>query len=126
MAITDLELRDYANVLYENGFTIYEPAGRWKHFIYSQLVDGVECFGIVEREDFGDYRHLMPIKPSREHGSSIFVDGVQNELTVDAALIIAQPENRNHLVGSHKNYRDPEALAKHYIKWSDSSSTSDA
>lgn len=104
-------LRAYADLLENTGFDIYEPRGTWNFFVYSQPVDGVECFGIVQYEGrflgAEGFQHTMPIKPSREHGSSMWVEGVKDEATVEAANAVAQPSNYNRLVGTHKNYRDP-------------------
>lgn len=119
--INDDGLRAYADLLQRNGFTIYEPSGWWKFFIYSRVVDGQECFGMVQTngyrsEQFKAYEHSMPIKPSVENGSSMWVEGVPNELTVEAAKLIARPTNYNPLVGRQKNYED-DLTTRGYVKW---------
>lgn len=118
--IKDDALREYADRLERNGFTIYEPKGTLaRYFLYSRFVGGQECFGYAESNWYGGptppsgYSHSMPIKPSVEHGSSMFVEGVPNELTVEAAQAVARPTNRNNLVGNQKNYRDN---LDHYTK----------
>lgn len=117
MAIKDAALREYAALLAKNGFTIYEPKGVWNHFMYSRMVDDREYFGNVQREQVGSgYRHFMPIKPSKEHGSSMFVDDVPDELTIEAATAVASPSNYNKLVGRHANYRD-DFIDRGYIRW---------
>lgn len=122
MTLKNEALREYATLLQANGFTIYEPKGTIgvRYFTYSRLVDGVECFGTVQQADFGGYSHTMPIKPSHEHGSSMFVANVPDELTVQAARKVAQPTNWNDLVGTQQNYRDDRWLDRHgggYTKW---------
>ena len=118
--IKDDGLRAYADLLEANGFAIYEPkssTGSW--FTYSRMVDGVECFGTVEKDQAPlarGYKHTMPIRPSVEHGSSMFVAGVPEELTVEAAEAVASPSNYNHLVGIQKNYREEQWLDRLYTK----------
>jgi hypothetical protein len=112
--IRDPELVAYADTLSAAGFTIYEPTrspADW--FTYSRLVDGQECFGSVQREGriWPNYSHSMPLKPSAEHGSSMWVAGVDDgpahlALTVEAAQCVARPFNTNKLVGRQANYRD--------------------
>jgi hypothetical protein len=120
MSITDPELIEYADLLAENGFTIYVPKGTsFDYFTYSQVVDGKECFGNVQHETlraFGGYSHSMPIRPSREHGSSMFVAGVEDALTLEAAQKVAQPSNYNDLVGTQSNFRDEYWLNRMYTK----------
>ena len=110
-------LREYADLLAANGFAIYEPSGRWgEYFMYSQVVDGQECFGTVQYDRIDGFEHHMPIKPSVENGSSMFVAGVPNELTVEAARKVAQPANHNHLVGSQRNYEDRYWIDRLYTR----------
>lgn len=113
--IGDPALAEYADRLEAAGFTIYEPAsarGTTRFFRYSRLVNGQECFGYVQRDWTGSgYSHSMPIRPSVQHGSSMFVHKVKGELTVEAARLVARPSNWNDLVGTHANYNDP--------RWSD-------
>jgi hypothetical protein len=117
MSIDDTELHEYAELLARNGFTIYEPKEdrpRY-YFTYSRMVDGRECFGRVQHEQVGSgYRHFMPIQPSKEHGSSMVVEGVPDELTIEAATAIASPSNYNKWVGRHENYGDARDLAQLY------------
>lgn len=122
MTIIDSALREYAQLLHSNGFAIYEPLGTWNHFVYSRIVDGQECFGVAEKDTVGfGYSHSMPIKPSRENGSHMFVDYADGrpveDLTVEAARTIAQPTNWNKVVGVQKNYAKFGRYDR-YIKWS--------
>lgn len=132
--IKDEGLRAYAELLHSNGFAVYEPKGRsGDYFTYSRVVDGRECFGTVSesqephllralgRTQDAGYEHRMPIEPSREHGSSMFVEintplgfGVTRRtsvrviegLTIEAAELVARPSNGNHLVGTQYNWRE--------------------
>lgn len=127
--IRDEGLRRYADLLAANGFAIYEPIGSMgTYFTYSRMVDDRECFGTVQAERFGGYTHTMPIRPSIEHGSSMWVeklpgqrdatnDGSNEALTVAVAKMVAKPANRNALVGKQENYRDPSWLDRGFVKW---------
>lgn len=104
-------LAEYAHTLADNGFTIYEPKGEsGDYFMYSRMVDGVECFGSVQQCTLRleGYSHAMPIKPSRVNGSNMFVGSVADgwdNLTVEAARTVASPTNWNSIVGTQSNYR---------------------
>ncbi|AVO21355.1 hypothetical protein PBI_MEGABEAR_45 [Mycobacterium phage Megabear] len=117
--IRDEGLRTYADVLEQAGFTVYETNSvTLNYFRYSRMVDGKECFGYVQLGHYGGYSHSMPIRPSTEHGSSMWVEGVPdstpqqgnklgNPLTVKAATKVASPTNWNPLVGEQENYDNP-------------------
>lgn len=58
-----------------------------------------------------DHNWSMPIKPSRQYGSGMFVDAAEDaETATEAATIITQEFNVNSLVGRHANYADSHAL----------------
>ena len=117
MTIKDEGLKAYAKLLFENGFSIYEPGGHWDFFTYSRVVDGKECFGTVQKGYFGGYSHTMPIKPSQENGSSMFVgDDEWEDLTIEKAEQVASPTNSNPLVGKQTNYENRRYLDS-YTKW---------
>lgn len=105
------ELQAYMSLLDDAGFTIYLPkSGQATFFHYSQVVDGQECFGTVQRSwlyRLGEpIEHSMPIKPSREAGSAMFLDfPAHHPATVEYAQLVARPENRNSVVGTRKNAR---------------------
>lgn len=112
-------LREYMELLQRNGFVVYEPLGGYRgtYFLYSRVVDGVECFGSVQCDEFGGYSHSMPIKPSREHGSGMFVgDKDSEQLTVDKAMQVASPNNWNRLVGKQANYKDTRWIERSYTR----------
>lgn len=109
----DSRLIAYADTLQAAGFAIYEPGGHWEYFIYSRVIDGRECFGIVQADYFGEISHSMPIRPSRENGSAIILPG-WDRLTVERAQEVARPRN----VGVARpgvpleNYYDPRRLER--------------
>ncbi|AVD99659.1 hypothetical protein HWB51_gp041 [Mycobacterium phage Cuke] len=111
-------LREYSNLLEANGFAIYESKDpTFDYFVYSRMVDGRECFGSVSYDRFEGFNHSMPIKPSREHGSSMFIEGIRHlEATVEAAKKTASPTNSNKVVGRHENYRDEYWIERLYLK----------
>lgn len=109
--INDPALAEYADRLQAAGFTIYEPLTPQSYFDYSRVVDGKECFGYVQR-GVGRYSHSMPIPPSREAGSNMWVAKVPDELSVEAARMVARPFNSNPLVGRRPNYRNERGLAQ--------------
>lgn len=113
------ELQEYARRLSAAGFRVYvsNSPGFNRHFLYSQEVDGKACFGSVQRADFGGYQHSMPIKPSRENGSSMFVEGVPDDLEVETARRVAQPSNYNPLVGTQTNWKDLAWLERGYMEF---------
>ena len=93
MNIKDTRLAAYADMLESAGFTIWEPRTPGNYFKYSHDVDGVECFGYVQADYWGEISHSMPIAPSIENGNMAYVFGVNGELTVEAAEKVAQPYN---------------------------------
>lgn len=133
MMMRDQRLADYADLLEANGFAIYLPTSQfnWSYFTYSRVVDGRECFGIVQADHFGGYSHTMPIKPSAAFGSSMAVDGVPNpkdsigraELTVYEARKVARPSNTGpYISGWHQNFKDPGWQAR-FVKRTPAEST---
>lgn len=75
---------------------------------FSRVVDGRECFGSVDHSVAG-YQFHMPIKPSRENGSSMFVSPGDETpefepLDVAKAELYASPTGYNRLVGRQENY----------------------
>lgn len=113
------ELRDYATELLEAGFSIYvveRPSPRpLSFFRYSQVVEGRECFGYVQYDNLYGYSHSMPIKPSRQSGSSMFIGNSEEPdqgtaQSVDYARRVAQPRNWNHLIGWQDNYAPVRVL----------------
>lgn len=106
--IRNAALAEYAQALKDAGFTVHAPGGRWEFLKYSRVVNGVVCGGTVHRAEglATTWEHLMPIRPSREDGSSMFVDGVPvtAELMVADAERVAVPFNSNPVVGRRANH----------------------
>lgn len=71
--------------------------------------------GYYSGDFLADHNWSMPIKPSREHGSGMFVEAAENaQNATEAATIITQESNYNPVVGTHKNYAGEFELT-HYI-----------
>lgn len=110
----DSGLQMFATMLKNEGFRVYvlkSPSGRTLKF--SRNVDGQECFGYVSNA-FKSYEFYMPIKPSVENGSSMWVNGVNGDLTIANAKKVARKLNYNPLVGTQQNYFDTEWHFKLY------------
>lgn len=112
----DTELREYATLLTKNGFRVYLPNdASYRHlafFLYSRTVDGKEFWGSVQSDrPLGGYSHHMPLKPSKDFGSSMFVPEADelDPLTVEAAEVITREINRNPVIGTHANRGAPDA-----------------
>lgn len=111
------ELKEYAERLLAEGFRVYVPKN-WRggtFFFYSREVDGKTCYGNVQKNHFSGYSHYMPIKPSKESGSSMFVghdDDPVFTLTIEDAKRTARPSNNNPVVGTHVNWYDARELEK--------------
>ena len=97
-------LLEYANTLAAAGFEVWHGASQGSpgYLVYRNASNG--CWGTFQRSYFDGWQHLMPIKPSREHGSAMYLDRPIPPWTVAAARQCAQPTNRNDLVGRHANY----------------------
>ncbi|QNJ59256.1 hypothetical protein SEA_MRMIYAGI_42 [Mycobacterium phage MrMiyagi] len=117
--ITDAGLIQFRTMLQENGFQTYEfKRGQSRisnNLKFSRVVDGQTCYGTVSLGYFGAYEFSMPIKPSRENGSSMWVDKVDNLLTLENAKKVARPFNSNPLVGSQANYHDQAWHERLYV-----------
>lgn len=74
---------------------------------FSRIVDEQECFANVSYGLAG-YQFSMPIKPSRENGSGMFIGKTDNmpefdSLTLANAELYASPTGFNPLVGTQRN-----------------------
>lgn len=116
------ELSDFGKLLLAHGFKVFvfrsdvERVAKGgleahaRHISFSREVDGRTCRASV---DYGlaGYQFYMPIKPSRENGSGMFI-GNTNEmpefdsLTLENAELYASPTGYNRLVGTQENYPD--------------------
>jgi hypothetical protein len=86
-------------------------------FRFSREVEGQTCYATVSLGFFESASFSMPIKPSTQNGSSMWVQhrglrenagpGDYSEaLTVENATLYASPFNSNPLVGRQANYED--------------------
>ena len=72
--------------------------------------------GYYSGDFLADHNWSMPIRPSREHGSAMFVEAAEDAPNaIEAATIITHESNYNSIIGPHKNYADGFALS-HYVK----------
>ena len=119
----------YAERLIDAGFTVYvrtadrdihdEPI-RQDWFHYSRDVDGRTLYGtfhyspsIIALPD-----HAMPVRPTREYGSSIVIakDGGASPLTVDYALAITRPRNQGRHCGMRWfDNAEPWGIGRYYV-----------
>ena len=113
------DLADFGKELLAEGFKVYVFTSDVRRvangglesvattFGFSREVDGREVRASVSYGLSG-FQFSMPIKPSREHGSAMFIDGDDipefEDLTVANAERYAAPTGTNRLVGTHENY----------------------
>jgi len=116
---------DYAETLMEHGFTVYVAVHdrnadgapiRQDWFHYSRDANGRTCYGTFTIGYFGSGEHAMPVRPTRQYGSSIVVTGMPNTYSIAAAERIARPQN----VGLHTGLRTfdnakPWGIGEHYV-----------
>jgi len=109
----------YADELVAAGFEVWRTrrgANDAGWLTYRNPANG--CWGTLQGGSDG-WEHLMPIRPSRENGSSMFVQDRRHPLrrldpfTVEAAIQCARPSNWNEVVGRQENapaYLSPSAV----------------
>lgn len=117
--IVQSELSDFGKELLAAGFKVYvfrsdaervAKGGREScatHIGFSRVVGEQECFASVSYGLAG-YQFNMPIKPSRKHGSSMFIGDTDqmpefDSLTLANAELYASPTGFNRLVGTQSN-----------------------
>ena len=94
------ELLAYARTLVAAGLEVWHsPFDRAGYLLYRD--PATDCWGSFQESFSEGWQHLMPIKPSRENGSSMFIGGEHRVYpwTVEAARECARPRNWNPLVG---------------------------
>lgn len=113
-----MELLDYAKTLVAAGFKVWLTPTNYRDggfLTYQDPENG--CWGTFQESEFEGWDHHMPIKPSRENGSSMWhLPEDEDRWTVDAAKQCAQPTNYNSLVGTQSNYPArifPSSVAVH-------------
>lgn len=95
-------LLTYGRELVAAGFRVWHsPSGGRGAGYLTYARNGL--YGHLQRSDFEGWSHDMPIRPSREHGSSMFIQNPLPVWTVAAAEQAASPTNRNKVVGPHAN-----------------------
>jgi hypothetical protein len=122
-------LAEFAKELAANGFKVYLFKSDIKRVAngglaqaatslgFSRVVDGRECFASVSLTYFDAAQFSFPIKPSTQHGSSMWIGGaaeLRNHevygsasaevLNLHNAYLYAAPLASNPLVGRHENY----------------------
>jgi len=124
-------LARFAQELLADGFKVYLPAsditrvakggmekvGTW--FTFSRTVDGQECYAHVYEDFFETVKFSMPIKPSVQSGSSMWIGGdaelrslerygsTTEAACIENARLYTRPFNSNPLVGRQANYWNP-------------------
>lgn len=104
------DLMEYAKVLVAEGFEVWHTkstgrSGGWLTYRNPKN----DCWGTLQLSEYDGWQHLMPIKPSRENGSSMHVQDRRNPnasfpaFSVEAARQCAQPTNWNAIVGEQQN-----------------------
>jgi hypothetical protein len=113
------DLATFGKELLAAGFTVYvfrsdvervAKGGKESyatHIGFSRIVNEQECFASVSYGLAG-YQFSMPIPPSREHGSSMFISKADHmpefdSLTLANAELYASPTGFNPLVGTQRN-----------------------
>lgn len=105
---TDREtLAAFAGELEAAGFRVYRPGGAWRFIGFAREVDGGWCSATVQASDFGNsegWSWHMCIVPSREDGSSMFLDDVPNgsPLTVETARSVTLPSAHNSVISRRR------------------------
>lgn len=112
-----MDLLDYAKTLADAGFEVWHTPASFAGSGYLTYHNPEnDCWGTFQYSLYDGWQHLMPIKPSRENGSSMFIGNPEDPWTLLAALQCARPYNKNDLVGiqaNHKAWLSPKAVAIH-------------
>lgn len=127
-------LAQYARELLAAGFRVYLPASavkrvdngglpqvcKWLQF--SREVDGQTCYATVSLGYFDAAEFSMPIPPTRENGSSMWIGSRRSPMGSSEALDLTNARRYavktayNPLVGTQRNFTDPTWQAKLYIE----------
>jgi|GEM_PF-5801269 len=95
-------LHEYASRLKAAGFSVWYAPVRPGHGYLTYSRDGM--WGTFSESYIEGWQHYATLKPSREFGSSMFVeDAVKDPWTVEAAERAVRPEQWNHAVGMRPN-----------------------
>lgn len=102
--ITEL-LTNYGKELVAAGFEVWLTNNTSNPYLQYRDPETGAC-GSLQQSYYDGWQHLMPIVPSRENGSSMFLEHPADPFTVQAARDCAQPFNYNHLTGRQPNAAD--------------------
>lgn len=103
---SDLDrLAVYGRTLVAAGFDVWLTPTGYRHGGYLTYRDRATGYvGTFQHSDHDGWSHSMPLVPSREHGSSMWLDGAPDDpWTVDAARHTAREYGYNPLVGRQRN-----------------------
>lgn len=101
------ELDTFADTLEAAGYRVHRPGPTWMFIGFAREVDGEWCSATVQASDFGNadgWQWLMNIIPSREDGSSMFLDDVPDgsSLTVETAEQVTRPDAINSVISKRR------------------------
>ena len=106
--VTEYEtLDEYAQALKDAGFKVWKGELKPHEWL---VYEKNGLYGTFQRSEYEDWSHCMPIKPSREHGSSMYVDPPKGVpvWSVEAAEHTAREVNVNRDVGAQHNARSAD------------------
>lgn len=110
-------LASYGNELVEAGFEVWLHKFGEGYLTYRDPATGNQ--GSLQYSFMEGWQHLMPIVPSREYGSSMYIENPSDPFTVEAARECARATNHNRAVGrtlanaKDRNWHSPDAIALH-------------
>lgn len=94
-------LTEYGKKLVNAGFRVWVTP--FSHGYLTYEMNGF--YGHLQYSEFDGWRHDMPLIPSREFGSAMFID-VEDIWSVEAALKVCRELNTNHVVGRQRNAKN--------------------
>ena len=97
-------LASYGNELVNAGFEVWLHKFGEGYLTYRDPATGNR--GSLQYSLMEGWQHYMPLVPSREFGSSMFLDTDTDPFTVAAAQECARLTNRNSVVGTQRNAGD--------------------
>jgi hypothetical protein len=109
-------LVEFGRTLVEAGFEVWHTQSGYRDEGWLTYRDPANnCWGTLQRTMSGsrEWEHLMPIEPSVQAGSSMFIGKPLETFTVAAARQCASPYNHNEIVGRRANakaYLSPKAV----------------
>jgi hypothetical protein len=112
-------LTDYGHELVAAGFEVWLHRFGEGYLTYRNPETG-DC-GSLQYSYFEGWGHSMPIVPSREYGSSMYIEDPADPWTVEAARQCAQPTNWNKAVGTRlanakdRTWRSADAIPLHPV-----------